>query len=46
MEFTAGVGQVFLAVTLGALFAGVFATALAALIDRADFLFRAVQTLF
>ncbi|GAP16308.1 hypothetical protein [Levilinea saccharolytica] len=46
MEFTASIGQVFLAVTLGALFAGVFATALAALIDRADFLFRAVQTLF
>jgi hypothetical protein len=32
------VGQVFIAITLGALFAGVFAASIAALIDRLDFI--------
>jgi len=32
------IGQVFLAITLGALFAGVFSAALTALVDRLDFL--------
>ncbi|HSV86652.1 MAG TPA: hypothetical protein VLH85_08750, partial [Levilinea sp.] len=36
------IGQVFIAITLGALFVGVFATALTALIDRVDLLRDAV----
>jgi hypothetical protein len=36
------IGQVFIAITLGALFAGVFATALTALIDRVGFLRDAI----
>lgn len=38
IEFLAGVGQIFIAITLGALFAGVYLSALTALIDRIDFL--------
>jgi hypothetical protein len=36
------VGQVFIAITLGAIFAGVFASALAALIERLSFLVSTV----
>ncbi len=43
VEALARIGQFFLAVTLGALFAGVFAAALTALIDRLDFI---VDTIF
>jgi hypothetical protein len=39
------IGQVFIAITLGALFAGVFATALTALINRVDFLRDAIVTI-
>ena len=38
MERIAGIGKAFIAFTLGALFAGVFAAAVTALIDRLDFL--------
>lgn len=38
IEGMAKIGQFFVAITLGALFAGVFITALTALIDRLDFL--------
>lgn len=38
IEFLASTGQIFIGVTLGALFAGVFAAALTALIDRLDFI--------
>lgn len=38
VESVAKIGQVFIAVTLGALFAGVYAAALSALIDRLDFI--------
>jgi hypothetical protein len=38
MEQLARIGQVFIAITLGALFAGVYATAITALIERLDFI--------
>jgi len=38
IELLAGIGQIFIGITLGALFAGVFAAALTALIDRLDFI--------
>jgi len=45
VEGLAKIGQVFVAITLGALFAGVFSTALAALIDRLDFLIDTITHL-
>ncbi len=45
VETLAQVGQLFLAVTLGSLFAGVFAAAITALIDRLDFIQRVVVSL-
>ncbi len=41
----AGVGQVFIAITLGSLFAGVFTAALTALIERLGFLLDVVRTM-
>lgn len=41
----ARVGQVFIAITLGALLAGVYATAITALIERLDFLMHFFQSL-
>ena len=41
----AGVGQVFIALTLGALFAGVFTASLTALIERLGFLLNLVRTM-
>lgn len=38
VETIAGIGQIFIAITLGALFAGVYFAALTALIDRLNFL--------
>lgn len=38
LEAVATIGKIFIAITLGAIFAGVFAAALAALIDRLDFI--------
>lgn len=46
VELTARVGQVFLAITLGALFAGVYGAAITALIDRLGFLQEVVKPLF
>ena len=43
VESIAKIGQVFIAITLGALFAGVFATTLAALVDRMDFITNLIQ---
>jgi hypothetical protein len=45
VEILSSVGQVFIAITLGALFAGVFATALTALVDRVGFLRDAIVTI-
>ncbi len=45
LEGLSKVGQVFLGITLGAVFAGVFSTALLALIDRIAFLGEAIQKL-
>ncbi len=42
VETTAGIGQIFIAITLGALFAGVYFAALTALIDRLNFFKDAV----
>lgn len=39
------IGQLFIAVTLGALFAGVFTAALTAMIERLGFLWHAIQTM-
>ncbi len=44
VQFTAFGGQIFIAITLGALYAGVLAAALTALIERFDFLRTAIQT--
>jgi hypothetical protein len=46
LEWLALVGQVFIAITFGALFAGVFSASLTALIERLDFLLNFVFTLF
>ncbi len=43
IEILAKVGQVFIAITLGALFAGVLAAALAAMIERLDFIRSFIQ---
>ncbi len=40
------VGQFFIAVTLGAVFAGVLTSTITALIERSDFLFTAIKTFF
>jgi uncharacterized membrane protein YuzA (DUF378 family) len=45
VELISSVGQVFLAITLGALFAGVFATTVTALVNRVDFLRDAIVTI-
>jgi hypothetical protein len=46
LEWSALVGQVFIAITFGALFAGVFSASLMALIERLYFLVNFVLTLF
>ena len=46
LEWLALVGQVFIAITFGALFAGVFSASLTALIERLYFLFDFVFSLF
>jgi hypothetical protein len=45
MEITARIGQIFIAITFGALFAGVYLAAIAALVDRLDFLKEVVLRL-
>ncbi len=44
VQMAAFVGQIFIAITLGALYAGVLAAALTALIERFDFLRTTIQT--
>ncbi|MCX7977307.1 MAG: hypothetical protein N2646_09545, partial [Bellilinea sp.] len=44
VQMAAFVGQIFIAITLGALYAGILAAALTALIERFDFLRTAIQT--
>jgi hypothetical protein len=49
VEWLARVGQVFIAITLGALFAGVYASAVSAMADRLNFfqqVFTLIQTTF
>jgi hypothetical protein len=43
IEALGRVGQVFIAITLGALFAGVFSASIAALIDRLDFILNVIS---
>ncbi len=43
IQLLAGIGKVFIAITLGALFAGVLAASLAALIERLDFLINVIK---
>lgn len=45
IQILAGIGKVFIAITLGALFAGVLAASLAALIERLDFLINVIKPL-
>lgn len=45
IDILAQVGQVFIAITLGALFAGVFSAALAALVERLDFIIQFISSL-
>jgi len=46
IETLAKIGQVFIAITLGALFAGVLVAALTALIERLDFIIKFIQSFF
>lgn len=46
LEFLSGLGQFFVAVTLGALLAGVFTASISALIDRVDFIQSIFKMLF
>jgi hypothetical protein len=46
VDGAARLGQAFIAITLGALFAGVFATALVAMIDRLDFIIKTIFMFF
>lgn len=45
VNLAAGIGQIIIAITLGALFAGVFSAALTALIQRLDFLWITLRSL-
>lgn len=46
MQTLAKIGQIFIAITLGALFAGVLAASLTALIERLDFLLDVIKSFF
>jgi hypothetical protein len=46
VEALARIGQVFIAITFGSLFAGVYAAALAALVERLSFLINVLRPLF
>jgi hypothetical protein len=46
IEWLAWVGQIFIAITMGVLFSGVFSAALAALIERIHFLWNIVSSIF
>jgi hypothetical protein len=45
VELLARIGQVFIAITLGAIFAGIFAASITALIERLDFIKTAILSL-
>ena len=45
IEEIAGVGKLFIAITLGAIFAGVYAAAMAALVERMDAMVQFIQVL-
>jgi hypothetical protein len=46
IEEIAGIGRLFIAITLGALFAGVYAAAMAALVERLGFLVQFIKAIF
>ncbi len=46
LELTAQIGQIFIGITLGAMFAGVFTAAVSALVERVGFLYNFVISLF
>lgn len=46
VKFLSNIGQVFIAITLGSLFAGALSAALAALIERVDFILTFIQSFF
>lgn len=46
VAFFAGIGQFFIAITLGAVFAGVMTSAITALIERSDFIIQTVSGFF
>ena len=46
IEGIAWIGQIFIAITLGTVFAGVFASALAALVERLSFMLRLIFSFF
>ncbi|NPV57077.1 MAG: hypothetical protein HPY76_10470 [Anaerolineae bacterium] len=46
IRLIARIGEVFIAVTLGAVFAGVYSAAVTALIDRLDFILTVITTIF
>jgi hypothetical protein len=46
IEFAAKIGQIFIAITLGALFAGVLSATITALVERMDFLRNAILGFF
>ena len=46
VKFLANIGKVFIAITLGSLFAGAISAALAALIERVDFILTVIQSFF
>ena len=46
LEVLSHVGKVFIGITLGSVFAGVFSSALLALIDRIDFVGQFINSLF
>jgi carbon starvation protein CstA len=46
LNVLAGLGQVFIGITLGAVFAGVYAASLSALIERIDFVIGIVMKIF
>lgn len=46
VEVTAQVGQIFIAITLGALFAGVYLAAISALVERVHYLWNFIAALF
>jgi hypothetical protein len=46
VRFFSAIGQLFIAITLGAVFAGVMTSTITALIERSNFLLIAIKTFF